>query len=308
MGLATTHGSAVSRGLWRAIRDVALTDVSVLVKGLSHEQIEQLEQVLIEADFGPAAFDLIEELETAVRRGKLKSEAAMREWIVGKIVDALDGAESIEKNLNTNPDGPTVFVMLGVNGVGKTTQAAKLASKLKSEGASVLLAAADTFRAGANEQLQIWADRLNVPCVTGTPGADPAAVAFDAVEAARARNIDVAIVDTAGRLHTHSDLMTELTKIIRVVGRRCDGAPHESFLVLDGTIGQNIIQQGRTFSDAVPVTGLILTKMDGTAKGGAVVQLHRELRIPIRFIGVGEGLDDLEMFDARHFAERLVGT
>ncbi len=202
---------------------------------------------------------------------------------------------------------PTVIVMLGVNGVGKTTQAAKLAHRLVQDGKSVILAAADTFRAGAAEQLSIWAERLGLPAVTGTRGGDPAAVAFDAVESAMARGTDVVIVDTAGRLHTESDLMTELQKIVRVVGRRCEGAPHESFLVLDGTVGQNAIQQGKLFSSAVPVTGLIVTKLDGTAKGGAVVSLQREIGVPVRYLGVGEALDDLVDFEPRRFAERLLG-
>ncbi len=202
--------------------------------------------------------------------------------------------------------GPTVIVVLGVNGVGKTTQVAKLAHRLVGEGKSVILAAADTFRAGAAEQLSIWGERLGLSVVTGTPRGDPAAVAFDAVEAATARGTDVVIVDTAGRLHTESDLMTELQKIVRVIGRRCQGAPHESFLVLDGTVGQNAVQQGKLFSAAVPITGLIVTKLDGTARGGAVVSLQREIGVPVRYLGVGEALDDLIDFEPRRFAERLL--
>jgi fused signal recognition particle receptor len=199
-----------------------------------------------------------------------------------------------------------VILVLGVNGVGKTTFIAKLAHRLARQGKSVILAAADTYRAGASEQLTEWAARLEVPCVTGTPGGDPAAVAFDAVEAAKARDIDVVLVDTAGRLHTHGDLMEELKKIARVVERRRDGAPHESFLVLDGTVGQNAMQQGHAFAGAVPVSGLVITKLDGTAKGGAVIRLRRELDVPIAFIGVGEGLDDLEVFDPQRFTERML--
>jgi fused signal recognition particle receptor len=191
--------------------------------------------------------------------------------------------------------------------VGKTTQVAKIAHRLIQEGQSVLLAAADTYRAGAIEQLRVWADRLHLPCVTGTPGGDPAAVAYDAMEAAWARNVDTVIVDTAGRLHTQADLMTELQKVVRVIGRRRESAPDETLLVLDGTVGQNALQQGRLFANAVPLTGLIVTKMDGTAKGGAVVALRRELNVPVRFLGVGEGVEDLEVFDPRRYAERLVG-
>jgi len=297
----------VKRGLWRAIKDIALTDVSVLVRGLAHDQIEQLEQVLIEADFGPAAFDMIEELEQSVRRGNLKTEEAMRSWLVDQVVEQL-GGPSAEPDLASSNGGLGVIVMLGVNGVGKTTQAAKLAYRLRQQGRSVLLAAADTFRAGASEQLQVWAERLNVPCVASKHGGDPAAVAFDAIESATARHVDVVIVDTAGRLHTYGDLMEELKKLARVITRKLHDRPYHSFLVLDGTVGQNAIQQGRIFADAVAVSGLILAKMDGTAKGGAAIAITRDLDIPIRYLGVGEGLADLEPFDARQFAERLVGA
>jgi fused signal recognition particle receptor len=199
-----------------------------------------------------------------------------------------------------------VILMLGVNGVGKTTQTAQLARLLQHQKKSVLLAAADTYRAGATEQLEVWAERLGVPCVTGTQKGDPAAVVFDAIEAADKRGLDVVLVDTAGRLHTQGNLMNELKKVARVAARKVEGAPHESLLVLDGTVGQNAINQGRAFTQAVPVTGLIVTKLDGTARGGAAVTIRRELGVPIRFVGVGEGLDDLEPFDARRYAERIV--
>lgn len=296
----------MNRGLWSRLKTIALTDVSVLVKGLNQEKLEEIERVLVEADFGGASFELVEELESALRRGQLKSEAAMREWLVEQIARAADHGDATALLNLEQGDGPAVLALLGVNGVGKTTQAAKLAHRLKGEGKTVLLAAADTYRAAAAEQLAAWADRLSVPCVTGARGADPAAVAFDAVDAARARGIDVVIIDTAGRLHTHGDLMVQLQKIVRVVARRVAGAPHESLLVLDGTVGQNAMQQGRAFTGAVPVTGLIVTKLDGTAKGGAVVALRRELGVPIRFLGVGETVVDLEAFDPRRFAERLL--
>jgi fused signal recognition particle receptor len=299
-------------GLWKRIKQVALTDVAVLVKGIDRDTLEGVERVLVEADFGPATFDLVEHLEAKLRRGELKTEDAFRGWLIDEIAGMFDGdngdtprPESDEIALAA--DGPTVVLILGVNGVGKTTQAAKIAHRMVQRGKSVLLAAADTFRPGATEQLTIWANRLGLPAVTGTRGGDPAAVAFDAVEAATARGIDVVIVDTAGRLHTESDLMTELQKIVRVVGRRCGGAPHESFLVLDGTVGQNAMQQGKLFAAAVPVSGLIVTKLDGTAKGGAVVALQREIGVPVRFLGVGETLEDLDVFEPRRFAERLLG-
>jgi fused signal recognition particle receptor len=297
----------VKRGLWQRIKAVALTDVGVLVRGLDRDALERVERVLLEADFGPATFTLIEDLEDVMRRGTVKTEATLRQWLVEEIagqVRAVGVAEALR--VPVDDAGPAVILVFGVNGVGKTTQTAKLARRLQREGKSVLLAAADTYRAGAVEQLAIWADRLGVPCVTGQQGGDPAAVAFDAIEAAAARGADVVLVDTAGRLHTQGSLMDELRKVVRVVGRRRPGAPHEALLVLDGTVGQNAIHQGRAFADAVPLTGVIVTKLDGTAKGGAALAGRRELGVPIRFVGVGEGLDDLEPFDAVRFAERLL--
>jgi fused signal recognition particle receptor len=306
MGLADAEGIAVKAGLWNKIKAIALTDVGVLVKGLDREALERVERALLEADFGPASFVLVEELEDRLRRGAIKTVPAMHEWLVAAIAEQLRDAGA-DTRLNVDPaDGPAVLLMLGVNGVGKTTQTAKLAHLLQCQGKSVLLAAADTDRAGAIEQMAVWGERLGVPCVTGAPGGDPAAVAFDAVEAAIARAIDVVLVDTAGRLHTQGNLMDELRKIVRVVARRRAGAPHESLLILDGTVGQNAIQQGRAFTAAVPVTGLIVTKLDGTAKGGAAVAIRRELGVPIRFVGVGEGVDDLEPFDPVRYARRIV--
>ena len=203
-------------------------------------------------------------------------------------------------------DEATVVLIIGVNGAGKTTSVAKLAHRMQAEGRSVLLGAADTWRAGAIQQLETWASRLGVPCVSGAPGGDPAAVAFDAVEAATARGIDLVLVDTAGRLHTQDDLMTELGKVARVVGRKCEGAPHEVLLVLDGTVGQNAVQQGKQFAKVIAPTGLIVTKLDGSARGGAVVALRRELDVPIRFVGTGESVADLAPFDARRWAEDLL--
>jgi fused signal recognition particle receptor len=202
--------------------------------------------------------------------------------------------------------GPTVILLVGVNGTGKTTTAAKLAWRLQREGRSVLLAAADTYRAGAVAQLQIWANRLNLPFVAGAPGGDPASVAFDAIDAAISRRLDAVIIDTAGRLHTQEGLMEELRKITRVIARRLPGAPHETFLVLDGTVGQNAIQQGKLFSQAVSPTGIVVTKLDGSARGGAVAALRRELDLPVRFIGLGEAVEDLEPFDPEQFAGSLL--
>ncbi len=293
-------------GLWRRIKSLALTDVSDLLAGRAADVREQLERVLVEADLGVAAHELLQALEAEMPRGQLKSPEAVRAWLAQRIAALLeDGADPGRLDLGDGT-GPAVVLMLGVNGVGKTTQLAKLARRLLGEGKSVLLAAADTYRAGAAEQLRTWADRLSVPCVVGAHRADPAAVAFDALEAAAARGIAVVLVDTAGRLHTQTDLMEELKKIRRVMARKRDGAPHETLLVLDATIGQNAVQQGKAFAAALPLTGLVLTKLDGTARGGSVVALRRELKVPIRFLGVGEGLSDLDVFDPVVFAERLL--
>lgn len=299
-------GSGEKPSLWKRIKRLALTDVGALVRGLNADDLEELERVLIEADFGVAAtVELTSALEDQVRLGKLKTEADLRRALEERIAAMLDGTEAPGRLAQADP-GPTVILVVGVNGVGKTTTVAKLANRLRGEGRSVLLAAADTYRAGAIQQLQVWADRLKVPAVTGAPGGDPAAVAFDAVDAAVSRNIDTVLVDTAGRLHTQEGLMAELGKVARVVGRRLPGAPHEVLLVLDGTVGQNAIQQGRLFSKAVQPTGIIVTKLDGSARGGAVTALRRELGQPIRFIGTGEQIDDLEPFDPERFAASLL--
>lgn len=293
-------------GLWRRVRTLALTDVSALWSGKATDTLEQLERVLVEADFGAAAYELLQALEADLPRGELTSEEAVRAWLAQRIAVLLrNGADPGRLNLGDGA-GPAVVLMLGVNGVGKTTQLAKLAHRLLGQGHSVLVAAADTYRAGAAEQLRVWAERLGVPYVAGAHRADPAAVAFDAIEAARARGARVVLVDTAGRLHTQADLMEELKKIRRVIARKCHGAPHETLLVLDATIGQNAVQQGKAFAAALPLTGLVVTKLDGTARGGSVVALRRELKVPLRFLGTGEALEDLEVFDPVGFAERLL--
>jgi fused signal recognition particle receptor len=293
-------------GLWARIKRIALTDVGALMRGLNADDLEKLERVLIEADFGVAAtVELTQALEDEVRKGKLKTEADLRRALEGRLSAMLDGDHQ-GGALARNPDGPTVILVVGVNGTGKTTTAAKLARRLQREGRRVILAAADTYRAGAIAQLQVWAERLGIPCVAGVAGGDPAAVAFDAVDAAVSRGLDTVIVDTAGRLHTQEGLMDELRKVVRVVARRLPGAPHETLLVLDGTVGQNAIQQGRLFGEAVSPTGIIVTKLDGSARGGAVTALRRELGLPIRFLGVGEQLDDLQPFDPERFAQHLL--
>jgi len=304
--MAGTRLSAKKVGLWGRIKRLALTDVGALVRGLRADDLEALEQLLIEADFGvPATMDLVEGLEADVRRGALKTTDDLHRTLDDRLRLLLaDGNTPGE--LRRADAGPTIILVVGVNGVGKTTTTAKLAHRLLGEGRSVLLAAADTYRAGAIAQLETWADRLGVPCVSGTAGGDPAAVAFDALDAASARDVDTVLIDTAGRLHTQDDLMDELRKVHRVVARRIPGAPHETLLVLDGTVGQNAVQQGRQFSEAVMPTGIIVTKLDGSARGGAVVALRRELDLPIRFIGLGEQLEDLEPFNAATYSGYLL--
>ena len=259
---------------------------------------EEAERILLEADFGVAATAAI--LEQVARTSDGDFQAAL-EQAVARILSGRGDPGALARAA----EPPSVMLVFGVNGVGKTTTIAKLAHRLGREGRSVLLAAADTFRAGAREQLEIWADRLGVPCVRGT-GADPAAVAFDAVAAARARGVDSVLVDTAGRLHTEERLLDELKKVVRVVAKQGPNAPHESLLVLDGTVGQNAVHQAQAFAAALPLTGLIVTKLDGTAKGGSVVALQRAVPVPVRFVGTGEGLEDLEVFDAQSYAKRLV--
>ncbi len=297
-----------TRGIWQRIKRLALTDVGALARGLNAQDLEEMERLLIEADFGvPATLDLTEYLEGEVRRGTLRNDEQLRGALVSRLTEMLGGNED-PATLNRPAEGPTVVLVVGVNGVGKTTSIAKLARHLQRSGHSVLLAAADTYRAGAVAQLETWAERLGVECVSGRSGGDPAAVAFDAVEAAISRGVDVVLIDTAGRLHTQEGLMAELGKVVRVIKRKLPEAPHEVFLVLDGTVGQNAVQQGKLFAQVIAPTGLIVTKLDGSARGGALVALRRELDTPVRFIGLGEALDDLEPFDAASWAAGLVGT
>jgi fused signal recognition particle receptor len=304
--MATRLGDKQS--LWSRLKRLAFTDVNAIIRGLNADDLEALERLLIEADFGvPSTVELTTALEEEVRKGTLKTEADLRGALKTRIAAMLAGPAAPGRIARAEGEGPTVVLMVGVNGTGKTTTTAKLARRLEREGRKVLLAAADTYRAGGIAQLQVWADRLSLPCVSGAAGGDPAAVAFDAIDAARSRGLDTVIVDTAGRLHTQEGLMEELRKVARVIARRVPGGPHETLLVLDGTVGQNAIQQGRLFGEAVSPTGIVITKLDGSARGGAVVALRRELALPIRFVGLGEGLDDLEPFDAERFAAGLAG-
>ncbi len=304
--MANRVGDRAKQGIWTRIKRLAMTDVSALMRGLNASDLEALERLLIEADFGVStAVELTEALEGEVRAGRLKTEPDLRRELATRLAAMLEspGDPGV---IARAPEGPTVILVVGVNGVGKTTSVAKLGRRLTREGRRVLLAAADTYRAGAIAQLQEWAARLQLDCVAGAPGGDPAAVAFDAIGAASSRGADTVIIDTAGRLHTQEGLMEELGKVVRVIGRKLPGAPHETLLVLDGTVGQNAVQQGRLFGRAVTPTGLIVTKLDGSARGGAVAALRRELGLPIRFLGLGEQPDDLIPFDAQQFAENLV--
>jgi fused signal recognition particle receptor len=295
------------KSLWDRIVDVALTDVTVLVKGMDEGSLEGLEETLIAADFGvPSTLRLVRVVETLAERGIARSQndflRAVREEIV-----AILSAGRADTALRFNYDeGPTVFLIAGVNGVGKTTTIAKLAHRLTRQGRTVMIAAGDTFRAGAVEQLKRWADRVGCDFVGAEAGRDPAAVAFDAMEQAIARGTEVVIVDTAGRLHTQSDLMKELEKVHRVIGKKLPGAPHETLMVLDSTVGQNALAQIRTFGQTLPLTGIVLTKMDGTAKGGIVVAIKAEFDLPVKFIGVGESVDDLIPFEIDAFAEEVL--
>ena len=257
---------------------------------------ERLEEALLSADVGvPATAELVQRLETRDFAGGLE------QGLVDELAAILGDPGTLDLSAS-----PSVVLVVGVNGTGKTTTIGKLAYRLREHDRDVLVAGADTFRAAADEQLEVWAERAGADLVGAERGSDPAAVAYDAVEAAEARGRDVVIVDTAGRLHTQSNLMQELEKIHRVIGRRLDGAPHETLIVVDATTGQNGLQQARLFGRAVKPTGVVLTKLDGSSRGGIAVAIAHDLRLPVKLVGVGEGLDDLRPFDPRDFTEALV--
>jgi len=298
------------RSLWRKIVDLSLTDVSVLVNGIDEDAIEDLERVLLEADFGvESTLELIEALEGAARRGSVRTEDDLRRLLRAEIRGMLEvGAGPRAPRLVPEPERAAmrVILLVGVNGTGKTTTAARLAHRALAHGQTALLAATDTFRSGAQEQLRLWAERLGAQFVGGKPGGDPAAVAWDAAEAAKARAIDVLIVDTAGRLHTAAGLMDELRKIDRVLDRVLPDAALERLLVVDATSGQNVVTQARQFGEALALDGLVLTKFDSSARGGAVVAVARALGLPVRWVGTGESADALEAFDADRYVEKLL--
>jgi len=281
-----------------------IDNLAKMGKGVDEEILSALEEALIQSDLGVAlSTHLMDLVNERVRSNQLSDVAAVKTLIHDDLIQIFR---------NTDPwwekryPQPAVFMIMGVNGVGKTTTIAKLAHEYKKQKKRVLICAADTFRAAATEQLQVWADRIGVDIIKQKTGSDPAAVVFDTLTAAKAQNKDIVLIDTAGRLHTKSNLMQELAKMRKVANREVNGAPHESWLVLDATVGQNGIVQAREFMNITPISGIILTKIDGTAKGGIVVSIAKELGVPIKFLGVGEALDDLIPFDPEKFIQALL--
>jgi len=301
------EGDAPRKSLWQRIKDVANADVGVILRGgVKDGSLEQLEEVLLASDFGVATtLRLVDQIGGYAQRGLIRTEPEFQDAL-RRLVEAELREGNSDPSLRFSETKPTVILVIGVNGAGKTTFIGKLASRLRKQGKTVLLGAGDTFRAGAIDQLKVWAERVGAEFVGAKQGTDAAAVAFDAIDAGVARNVDVVIIDTAGRLHTSGGLMEELRKVARVIAKRVADAPHETLLVLDGTIGQNAVAQAKTFTEAVPVTGLVVTKIDGTAKGGIVVAVHEELDVPVKFLGTGEKAGDLHAFDPAAFAEELV--
>ncbi|RAK23341.1 fused signal recognition particle receptor [Anoxybacillus vitaminiphilus] len=295
-GLAKTRSSFAER----------VNDLIARYRKVDEEFFEELEEILIAADVGvTTVMELIDELKMEVKRRNIQDTKEMQEVISEKLVEIYRGDDNEPTVLNMQENGLTVILFVGVNGVGKTTTIGKLAHKLKSEGKSVLLAAGDTFRAGAIEQLEVWGERVGVEVIKQSAGSDPAAVMYDAIQAAKARNVDVLLCDTAGRLQNKVNLMKELEKVKRVIEREIPGAPHEVLLVLDATTGQNAMSQAKTFKEATNVTGIVLTKLDGTAKGGIVLAIRNELNIPVKFVGLGEKVDDLQEFDPEQYVYGL---
>jgi fused signal recognition particle receptor len=281
-------------------------------KQIDEELLDQLEEVLIAADIGvPTTLAILETVRRGVARKQINDLDALKQAIRDELLNILQASERAGVASETSvPEtvAPYVMMIVGVNGVGKTTTIGKLAQRIKAEGNDVLICAADTFRAAASDQLAIWAERTGVPLIQQKQGTDPAAVLFDSLKAAKARGSDVLIVDTAGRLHTKSNLMAELEKMKRVASREVEGAPHETLLVLDAVTGQNGLEQARQFLKVAGVTGIVLTKLDGTAKGGIAVAIAKELNLPIRYAGIGEKVDDLVVFDPQQYVNSLFGN
>ena len=292
-GLARTRNAFIKN-----IDDILLGE-----RVISQNLFEELEETLIMADVGPVfTYELIEKMKEQAKRNKLGDAEILRKVLRDAITDTLRKSEA---PLQIPTNELFTIMVVGVNGTGKTTTIGKLANTLKKDGTSVMLVAADTFRAAAIEQLEVWSQRVNAPLIKQKTGADPSAVVFDAIVAAKARKADAVIIDTAGRLHTKVNLMEELKKMKRIIERELPGAPHEILLVLDATTGQNAVVQAKIFNDEIGVTGIILTKLDGTAKGGVIIGIARELNIPIRYIGIGERLDDLKIFKSAEFVDAL---
>ena len=291
-GLAKTRNNIVS----------SIDSIFGAFSSIDEEFYEELEEILIMGDIGVRATEqIIEQLKSEVKKNHIKEPVDCREILIQTIKEQMQ----VEKDAYEFEDKQSVILVVGVNGVGKTTTIGKLASIYKEQGKKVLIAAADTFRAAASEQLEVWADRAGVDIITGKEGSDPASVIFDAVNAAKARNVDVLLCDTAGRLHNKKNLMEELKKIDRIIEREFPQAHKESLVVLDGATGQNALNQAREFKEATQITGIVLTKMDGTAKGGIAVAIQSELGVPVKFIGVGETICDLHRFNTEEFVDAL---
>ena len=304
--------SEEKKGLWSRLvsgltktRDNIVSGIDALFNGFSKiddDFYEELEEILIMGDLGVKATEaIIDDLKEKVKEQHIKEPAECKELLINSIKEQMDVGETAYRFENEK----SVVLVIGVNGVGKTTTIGKLAGKMKAQGKKVVLAAADTFRAAAGNQLLEWANRAGVEMIGGQEGADPAAVVYDAVAAAKARKADVLLCDTAGRLHNKKNLMEELKKINRILEKEYPDAYRETLVVLDATTGQNALQQAKEFSEAAEITGIVLTKMDGTAKGGIAVAIHSELGIPVKYIGVGESIDDLQKFDANEFVNAL---
>ncbi|KAB2494724.1 signal recognition particle-docking protein FtsY [Priestia endophytica] len=283
-----------------------LNDLVARYRKVDEDFFEELEEILISADVGVSTvMDLIDELKMEVKRRNIKDSTEIKDVISEKLVDIYSGGEEQFSSLNIQQSGLSIILFVGVNGVGKTTTIGKLAHQLKQEGKKVMLAAGDTFRAGAIEQLEVWGERVGVDVIKQAAGSDPAAVMYDAVQSARSRGADVLLCDTAGRLQNKVNLMNELEKVKRVISREVPDAPHEVLLVLDATTGQNAMSQAKTFSAATDVSGIVLTKLDGTAKGGIVLAIRNELSIPVKFVGLGEKVEDLQEFDPEKYVYGL---
>lgn len=283
-----------------------VNDLVARYRKVDEEFFEELEEILIQADVGfDTVMQLIDELKMEVKRKNIQDSKDIQSVISEKLVEIYRDADETSTEINIQENALTVILFVGVNGVGKTTTIGKLAHKYKSEGKTVLLAAGDTFRAGAIEQLEVWGDRVGVEVIKQAAGSDPAAVMFDAVHSAKARNADILLCDTAGRLQNKVNLMKELEKVKKVIEREVPGAPHEVLLVLDATTGQNALIQAKTFKEATNVSGIVLSKLDGTAKGGIVLAIRNELKIPVKLVGLGEKMDDLQEFDAEKYVYGL---